>query len=210
MKILSYTGYRTGSRSLGDWLSTELSLPYYHEPFNKNITIPSMIVYKDRLFKNFTIEKSGDSIIKISPEDGFDYEDLKKLFDKKIILYRENTKEQAESILWANEKQLWHNTLHSVSDNNIQSNAGFVSAHYTIPMDWLNKNKKEIQSTEKSLQKQNEILKSLTDCLHITYEELYYSNTGIKKIEDYIGFKSKSTFNKIHKLRNGEIKLTLI
>ena len=47
------------------------------------------------------------------------------------------------------------------------------------------------------LEKQNEILTSLTDCLHITYEELYYSNEGIKKVEDYIGFKSKSKFNKI-------------
>ena len=34
MKILLYTGYRTGSRSLGDWLSQELDIEYHHEPFN--------------------------------------------------------------------------------------------------------------------------------------------------------------------------------
>lgn len=200
MKILLYTGYRTGSNSLGEWSSIQLDLPYYHEPFNKNITIPSMIANKLALYENFSIEESGDCIMKISPFDEFDYESIKKLFDKRIVLYRENTKEQAESIIWANEKQLWHHTY--LDDK-------FISAHYTIPMEWLNKNVDEIEQLATSLTKENELLKSLTDCLHITYEELYYSEEGIKKIEDYIGFKSKTKFSKIHKLRNGFIKKSL-
>lgn len=200
MKILLYTGYRTGSTSLGEWSSIELNLPYYHEPFNKNITIPSMIANKIRLYKNFSIEEAGDCIMKISPFDEFEYESIKKLFDKRIVLYRENTREQAESILWANEKELWHHTY---------LNDKFISAHYTIPMEWLSKNAEEIETIIISLEKENQLLKSLTNCLHITYEELYYSDNGIKKIEDYIGFKSKSTFNKLHKLRNGFIKKSL-
>jgi len=193
MKILSYTGFRTGSRSFGEWLSFELTLPYYHEPFHPKFNI-----------KNFSIEDTGDCIIKIPPSDGFDYQNLKKLFDKTIILYRENTKEQAESTLWAEEKKIWHHDWCT----NIQ-NSSFRSAHYTIPQDWLDKNEKTIKYYAEAVQRENEELKLLKDCLHITYEELYYSEKGIKKIEDYIGFKSKSTFNKIHKLRDGFIKKSL-
>ena len=200
MKILLYTGYRTGSNSFGEWASIEMNLPYYHEPFNKNITFSSVIANKISPHKNFSIDEVGDCIMKISPFDGFDYKNLKKQFDKRIVLYRENTKEQAESILWANEKKLWHHTY--LDDE-------FISAYYTIPIDWLNKNAEEIKTLSDSLIKVNELLKSLTDCLQITYEELYYSEEGIKKIENYLGFKSKSRFNKIHKLRNGFIKKSL-
>lgn len=194
MKILNYTGYRTGSNSFGEWLSIELDLPYYHEPFKTNFYI-----------KNFSIEAMGDCIIKIPPADGFDYKNLKKLFDKKIILYRENTREQAESIMWANEKKLWHNRLAPKTNN-----SGFISAHYTISQEWLDTNAGAIECYIDNLERENEELKLLTDCLHITYEELYYSDMGIKKVEDYIGFKCKSKFNKIHKLRNGKIEFTLI
>jgi hypothetical protein len=193
MKFLSYTGYRTGSRSFGEWLSIELNIPYYHEPFNPKFDI-----------KNFSIEDTGDCIIKIPPADGFDYETLKKLFDKTIILYRENTKEQAESAIWAYEKKLWHHDWNASIEN-----SSFKSAHYTIPQEWLDENAEMIKCFTEDLQKENEKLKSLKDCLHITYEELYYSNEGIKKVEDYIGFKSKTTFSKMHKLRNGFIKKSL-
>jgi len=194
VKILNYTGYRTGSNSFGEWLSIELNIPYYHEPFNPIFYI-----------KNFSIEEVGDCIIKIPPADGLDYENLKKLFDKKIVLYRENTREQSESIIWANENQLWHNRWH---DN--PKTSSFKSAHYSIPQDWLDMNTEVIESTISDLERENKELKLLTDCLHITYEELYYSDRGIKKIEDYIEFKSKTKFNKMHKLRNGKVKYTLI
>ena len=36
MKILLYTGYRTGSKSLGNWLRIELGIPYFHEYYNKS------------------------------------------------------------------------------------------------------------------------------------------------------------------------------
>jgi hypothetical protein len=181
MKILLYTGYRTGSNSAGEWLATQLNIPYYHEPFNKNITIPYIIAGKEKLYKNFSIEETHDCIIKISPFDGFDFENLKKLFDKRIILYRENTKEQAESIIWANEKQLWHHTY---------SNDKFISAHYTITKEWVVDNADEIKSLQDSLEKEKEELKLLKDCILISYEELYYLEDGIKKIEEYLGFKS--------------------
>jgi hypothetical protein len=194
MKILNHTGHRTGSKSFGEWLSFELNLPYYHEPFDVKSDI-----------KNFSIEETRNGIIKISPTDGFSYENLKELFDKRIILYRENTKEQAESALWAYEKQLWHHDWYKATEN-----SKFTNAHYIIPQEWLDKNAESIKILETRLEKENEELKLLKDCLHITYEELYYSNEGIKKTEDYIGFKSKSKFSKIDKLRNVTFKHTLI
>jgi hypothetical protein len=207
MKILSYTGYRTGSRSFGEWLSIELDLPYYHEPFNPKFLLNPFNPKFDK--NNFLTEDIDDCIIKIPPVDGFDYESLKKLFDKTIILYRENTREQAESAIWAYEKKLWHHDWNAVTYNSTFKPNSFTSAHYTIPQEWLDKNAESIKYMEEDLQKENELLKSLTDCLHITYEELYYSDNGIKKIEDYIGFKSKTKFSKIHKLRNGFIKKSL-
>jgi hypothetical protein len=194
MKILNYTGYRTGSRSFGEWLSFELNLPYYHEPFNPKSDI-----------KNFLIEEIHNGIIKIPPADGFGYENLKKLFDKRIILYRENIKEQAESAIWSSEKQLWHHDWYKATEN-----SKFTNAHYVIPQEWLDKNAEVIKCYSDGLEKENEELKLLKDCLHITYEELYYSNEGIKKTEDYIGFKSKSKFSKIDKLRNVTFKRTLV
>lgn len=191
MKILLYTGYRTGSNSFGEWLSIQLNIPYYHEPFNS---------YIKPFNENFSIETSGDCIIKISPADGFDYKNLKKLFDKKIVLYRENTKEQAESTIWANEKQMWHHRY---------SNDKFINAHYTITKEWILTNALEIKNLQDFLEKEKEELKLLKDCVLITYEELYYSEDGIKKIEDYLGFKSNSKFNKMDKLRNGFFKKSL-
>jgi LPS sulfotransferase NodH len=194
MKILLYTGYRTGSKSLGNWLKIELNMPYFHEYYNKSNE------EKWNYYKKIDLNKINDYIIKISPNDGFDFDELIKEYDKVILLYREDTISQAQSMMWAKDTQLWHHTY--LGDK-------FISAHYTIPIEWLNKNAEEINSINALLTKENELLKSLTNCLHITYEELYYSVEGIKKIENYLGFKSKSKFNKIHKLRNVFIKKSL-
>lgn len=194
MRILIYTGYRTGSTSLGEWLSTELNLTYHHEPFNK------LNAASQKNYKNFSIEKSNDCIIKISPIDGFNFELLKSLFDKVIILYRENTIEQAESMIWANQKKIYH---HEYSYNIL------TYAHYTITSAWQKSHSDEINYRKAELEKENILLKNL-DGFILTYEELYYSNEGIEKIENYIGFTSKSKFNKVNKLRNGELKKPLL
>jgi hypothetical protein len=194
MKILIYTGYRTGSKSLGNWLRIELGITYFHEYYNKNNE------EKWNYYKKIDLNKINDYIIKISPNDGFDFDELIKRYDKIILLYREDTMAQAQSMVWAQDTQLWHHTY--LSDK-------FISAHYTIPTEWLDEHVAKIESLQNFYKKENEVLKSLTDCLHVTYEELYYSEEGIKKIENYVGFKSKSKFNKIHKLRNGFIKKSL-
>lgn len=193
MRILLYTGYRTGSLSLGEWLACELNFKYYHEPFNK--------LNKNALeqYKNFSIENSKDCIIKISPHDGFDFEKLKTLFDKIIILYRENTLEQSESMIWSRYKDIYH---HEYSNNVL------TYAHYTISENWLKENAEKINIKKIDLDNENILLKKL-DEFTLTYEELYYSNRGVERLENYIGFTSKSKFNKVNKLRNGELKKSL-
>ena len=194
MRILLYTGYRTGSKSLGNWLRIELGIPYFHEYYNKSNE------EKWNYYKKIDLNKINDYIIKISPNDGFNFDELIKKYDKVILLYREDTMAQAQSMIWAQDKQSWHH---------IYLNNEFINAHYTIPNEWLIEHITEIESLQNSYEKENALLKSLTNCLHITYEELYYSAHGLEKIENYIGFKSKSKFNKIHKLRNGFIKKSL-
>lgn len=194
MRILLYTGYRTGSYSLGEWLSTELNIKQYHEPFNK------LNEYAIEYYKNFTIEKSDKCIIKISPADGFDFIKLKPLFDKIIVLYREDTLSQAESMIWSEQTNTFHHK---------HINGKFKFAHYKISNEWLVENKKSIDSLKLDFDLQNKIFKSLTDCLILTYEELYYSNLGIKKLENYIKFNAKSSFNNINKLRDGQLKSQL-
>jgi LPS sulfotransferase NodH len=180
---------------LGEWLATELTFDYHHEPFNKKNQ------YNLIKYDNFLIENQKDCIIKISPADGYDFENLKILFDKSIVVYREDTLAQAESMLWAQQENIYHHT---------HINDKMTYAYYSITDDWLIKNKKYIDLLKKNLDLENKIFKSLKDCLIITYEELYYSNLGIKKLEEYIEFNAKSKFNKVNKLRDGNLKNKLL
>jgi hypothetical protein len=194
MKILLYTGYRTGSRSLGDWLSIELNIDYHHEPFNIN----NPIAFEK--YNNFSLNDIDDCVIKISPKDDLKFEDIISKFDKVIVLYRNNIKEQAESFIWSKHKKIYH---HSYVDDK------FVYAHYKIDDDFLLNNSNEINQEIQRLEIENEYIKSLNYGLLLTYEELYFSEMGLKKLEDYLNVKFKTKLNPIHKLRNGFIKKSL-
>lgn len=194
MKVLLYTGYRTGSRSLGEWLGIELNLEYHHEPFNIN----NPIVFEQYI--DFNLNNINDCIVKISPKDELPFDNIKPHFDKIIILYRENIREQAESFVWSKHKKIYH---HSYIGNK------FVYAHYIIDDAFLKDNVIEIQNEIKRLEIENKYIKSLSDGLLVSYEELYFSEIGLKKLEDYLDIKFKTKLNPIHKLRNGFIKKSL-
>ena len=184
MKILLYTGYRTGSKTLGLWLEEELNIKYYHEPLNISVnSYPGIDIYK---------LESG--IIKISPIDNFVYDDNINFFDKIIVLYRIDTLAQAESMVWALDKKVWQ-----FGDN-------FSSNYYNIS-EYLNFNKQKIINWKNHMDSENEYLKTLKNCIHITYENLFYSKIDIKKIENYLHFKSKSFPNPISKLRDNKKRI---
>lgn len=189
MKILLYTTYRTGSSNFGEWLQQELNIKYYHEPLNKKSN------YSVEHFKDFNLMELDSGIVKISPADDFNYNDSFNFFDKNIVLHRNNTLEQAESMVWASDKRRFHFGEYMSSN------------YYTIPDDFLIINKEKIEELKNYLDLQNEYLKSLKKCLHITYEEFYYSNIGIKKLEEYLNFKAKTNPDPRTKLRNNKNSL---
>ncbi len=185
MKILLYTTYRTGSLNFGKWLESELNIKYYHEPLHmENINR-----------NNFSIYKLDSCIVKISPGHYFNYDKGFNLFDKIIVLIRENTLEQAESVVWAVDKNRWH-----FGDY-------FFTNYYSIPDDFLILNKEKIEEVKKDIDNQNIYLISLINCLHITYEEFYYSDIGIKKLEGYLNFKANTSPDPRTKLRNNKKSL---
>ena len=58
---------------------------------------------------------------------------------------------------------------------------------------------------EEIIQKENNILAECENCLHITYEYLYY-NSGLKKIEEYLNTCILLKLDNSKKYRDGKRK----
>ena len=88
MKILIYTTHRTGSTSLAQLLMSHYNCDYQREGFYKN--------------KNFfkIINSTENIVIKLTPMEA-EYDSVKDIFDKRIILIREDIQSQAESRIFA-------------------------------------------------------------------------------------------------------------
>jgi hypothetical protein len=176
MKILIYTTHRTGSTSLANYLMIHYDCDYYRESYFKNGKMVEVL------------NKNKNAIVKFTPLE-VDYQSVRHLFDKCIILYRDNIIEQAESWLYADK----------------------VKKHfepYTIDDKFLKENKEEIDSKIQTIKNENEKLKSCDNALHITYEELYYSTKGIVEIENYLG--TKFSFKMDSKKKYRDTKKTLL
>jgi hypothetical protein len=176
VKILIYTTHRTGSTSLAELLMTHFNCDYQREGFFKNANFLNKINVVDNI------------IIKLTPFEA-NYNDIKHIFDKRIILTRNNIIEQAESRVY--------------SENTKKS---FVP--YTIDDTYFDNRKDELDRMVKIINTENDILNSCDDCLHITYEELYYSKDGIIKLEEYLNTKIKFKLDSSKRYRN--TKKTLI
>jgi hypothetical protein len=196
MKILLYTGYRTGSRSLGEFLTNEIHVEYHHEPLNKNGS------YNLEKNGNFNLDNLEKYTVKFSPADDFNFKDNINKFDKIIILYRENIKEQAESLIWAEDKKLFHGGW--------QDDGTMNFAHYTIDDLFLKNNVDKIDKLIEKIKTENKYMISLNVGLLLTYEELFFSEIGLNKLETYLDVKFKTKLNPINKLRNGIIKKNII
>jgi len=160
MKILIYTSHRTGSTSLANFLMIEYSCDYYRR-----------FHYKTNDEFDQAVNSHTFGIYKVCPDED-SYDRIKHMFDKKIVLVRENTREQAESRLYS-----------EIEEKKFSA--------YSISDDFLNSNKQEIKEIENKIISENVEFKKLIECLHLTYEELFYSKEGLKKIEDYLEFESK-------------------
>ena len=168
MKILIYSTGRSGSGNFCKLLSEALKYKKIDEPFNKKLWRNNEYQLND-LYENNIVCKC---LI-----DEWDYDgsgiknvnELFSLFDKVIILTRENVQDQAESVVLALNKRRWNHK-------------------YFINESFLFKNKKNINNWINNIKKQNLKLNGLNG-LKVTYEGIYFKKTDIEKIEKYIEFK---------------------
>jgi len=190
MKILIYTTHRTGSTSLAQLLMVHYNCDYQrggiYQKSNSKSTIYTKI--NDAIFTKMKsyIKKNENIVIKLTPDE-IKYELIRNDFDKCIVLKRDNIKEQAESRLYAEEVEKF-----------------FIP--YTIHDSFLKEHTKELNDMEELIKTENEILDKCEDCLHITYEDLYY-NDGLKKIEEYLGTTTILKLDNSNKYRNGKRNL---
>jgi hypothetical protein len=150
---------------------THYNCDYQREGFYKN--------------KNFLkiINNIENIIIKLTPSE-VDYNLVRNIFDKCIVLTRDDIKAQAESRLYA---------------ENIKK----YFTPYTIDDLFLKNHSNEIYNMEEIIKNENKILNKTEDCLHLTYEDLYY-NDGLKKIEEYLNTSIILKLDNSKKYRNGK------
>lgn len=122
-------------------------------------------------------------IIKITPHE-LKYDAIQSYFDKKIVLTRDNIKDQAESRVYADliEKKF---------------------EPYTIEKTFLTENQAKINEMEQIILEENRYLMGCDDCLFLTYDELYYSPVGLDKLEGYLNTKFTFKIDSNKKYRNG-------
>jgi hypothetical protein len=87
-RILVYSAGRTGSHELCEWISKELSIPFFAEFDDDSAESGSKIVKRD-----------FSSVV---------FEDIEPLYNKKILLHRKDTLSQAESQFRADVSGMYH------------------------------------------------------------------------------------------------------
>lgn len=183
MKILIYSEGRVGSHSLGRWLCKELRLPFIAESVEFDYENNDNFIRKIYFRPKYNTE--------VSDQWMSDREPIKfECFDKIICLYRKNTFEQSIS------------NLHTIVSKRFQHSDGKFDAYYEITKEFCDTHYVEIFRTMKSSEKENQEMKDLGVGLLISYEEIFVENTGQKRIEEYLGFKSQTDiYDSRHKLR---------
>jgi hypothetical protein len=138
--------------------------------------------YKNKNFSKI-INNIENIIIKLTPSE-IDYNLIRNIFDKCIVLTRNDVRAQAESRLYA-------------------ENVKKYFTPYTIDDLFLKNHLNELANMEQIIKNENKILNKSENCLHITYEELYY-NDGLKKIEEYLNTSIILKLDNSKKYRNGK------
>jgi hypothetical protein len=160
MKILILSQGRVGSHSLGEWMSKELLIPFIPEDLDFDYKINERFIRKIYYSKSLNLD--------------FNF------FDKVIILYRNDTFNQAIS------------NVYSIKTKKYRHTDDILNGYYNITKEFCIKNYLYIADLIETLNNNNKILKKIDNGLVISYEEIYIDKTGQKKIEEYIGFKSKT------------------
>ena len=164
MRILIYALPRTGSNNLTHYIANSLHYKEIIEPYNENR-------FWDKDLTEFDIWERDNVVVKMMfGEGGNWHKDIKHKFDKTVVLYRGNTKEQAESYAHALKSTDWHSRYIYNPDNTTEED--YLEAH------------KIFKDRIVQVKKLNEFT--------VKYEDLYISGTDKDRLDEYIGITNKS------------------
>lgn len=196
MRILILTHGRSGGLSLSRWISEELNLELFHEPF---IQMDDSEYIKDNVFiKDNIVVKEFPFNIELK---GYNVYDFIKTYDKLILHKRENLRDVAISQV-------------SGSKRNNKDTIKIKSAWhevYTIDDVWVESHKNEIIIQENEILERDSFLFKLYNNddikgLRTTYEGIYKTTNDISMLIDYLEVKKPvwlDILNDRHKLKNG-------
>lgn len=186
MRILIYALPRTGSTALAHYIANSFHYKAIIEPYNEER-------YWDLDLKESDIWEKDNVVVKVMfGQGGYWYEDIVSKFDKAIILYRENIKEQAESFILARKSIDWHAPYF------------FDSSKIDI---------EEYNTTYETFSRKKEIDELVG--FKISYEDLFISGKDKDRLDLFLGNSNKSfrfMLDSRNKYRrdNIEVKKTLI
>jgi hypothetical protein len=167
---------RSGSTNLAKWFKTKDNFTSFIEPLN--VVSKEYRGYKSVFDWNYNTKHLFiKEVYRPSNKKWSNLlDDVIKFSDKVIILYRENKEEQHESFLNAVKTNNWLNKWY-VGEKNYthkQENVDYLNA-------LTNQFKEEYFDNN--------------DFFHISYEELYQSSDGIKRLIEFIGLEELSNDN---------------
>jgi hypothetical protein len=176
MRILVYSTQRCGSTAVMDWISKELDLTPVFEPFipcgeedyrryNNNWRNDLGAFNRLKHIVAKVIHYNLDELIHV---DNIESEFFSK-FDKVVVLYRENIRDQSESLL-------------------ISSKRKISFGEYNLKKELLELNPDHIEETSGILLEQTESMLSYNNCFKISYEDIFIRKDYSKLIE-YLGIK---------------------
>jgi hypothetical protein len=198
MRVLLLTHARSGGFSITNWLSHELGVDMYHEPFNDFVT-------KETLDLN--VFTNPNCVVKIFPYISkiFDLNlsHFVNSFDKIIVHKRGNLIETAISMAYMTEKY----------QDDINVNWHQI---YNVDENWIKDNQLLINEQLEIVKKFERQVKSVLSKDHITttYDGIFNTREDIFKITDFleINYEPKwlDFLDNKRKLRNGEIGMDSI
>jgi hypothetical protein len=165
MRILLIAGSRVGGTRIGEWIGYETNIEYIHEPISQwRYDAEKYDINKKKLN-----DKISPLIVKIFP-DNREWDIVKdKGWDKIIGIVRNNEIECVQSILMAEETNVWHKD-------------------YSITNEWLIENKGRIEDNKSRVREWREWIENSKDieCI-VSYEGIFDSGEDRDKIKGYIG-----------------------
>jgi hypothetical protein len=192
MRILIYSTQRCGSTAVMNWVSKELDLTPVFEPFipcgeedyrRYNDNWRNDLEAFNRL-KHIVAKVIHYNLDELIHKDNIERDFFSK-FDKVVVLYRENIRDQAESLLIASKRKI-------------------SFGEYNLKKELSDLNPDHIEETSNIMLEQTESLLSYNNCFKISYEDIFIRKDYNKLIE-YLGiqepkhldlFNSKNKYGK--------------